>query len=157
MNNNSAHSSSPGHRHAAATCQFLRYCIVGGLNTAVTMAVIFVCKSLLGVNPYVSNALGYGAGLINSFLWNRAWVFRSQGRFRGEALRFAIGFGVCYLLQLGFVYCLSQSPFGALEFDIRGFVLSGYGVATLMGNVVYTVANFIYNKIVTFRHHSANQ
>lgn len=130
--------------------QFLRYCVVGGLNTAVTMGVIFVCKSLLGVNPYVSNALGYGAGLINSFLWNRAWVFRSQGRFRGEALRFAVGFGLCYLLQLCFVYCLSQSAFGALEFDILGFVLSGYGVATLMGNVVYTVANFAFNKIVTF-------
>lgn len=142
----------PSRCRAAATGQFVRYCIVGGLNTAVTMLVIFVCKSLLGVNPYISNALGYGAGLVNSFLWNRSWVFRSKGRFRGEALRFAIGFGVCYLLQLGFVYSLSQSSFGALEFDISGFVLSGYGVATLLGNVVYTIANFIYNKIVTFRH-----
>ena len=52
----------------------MKYVIVGCMNTAITLGVIFVCKSLLDVNPYLSNALGYIAGLINSFIWNKNWV-----------------------------------------------------------------------------------
>ena len=32
-----------------------------------------------------------------------------------------------------------------------GFAVSGYGVATVIGMMVYTIANFIYNRLVTFR------
>lgn len=131
--------------------QFVRYCIVGALNTMVCLGVIFVCKSLVGVNPYLSNILGYAAGLINSFLWNKQWVFRTHGGYSREALRFLAGFALCYVLQLAVVFALNTSPFGKFEVGIFGFVLSGYGIATLLGNVVYTLANYVYNRLVTFR------
>ncbi len=131
--------------------QFVRFCVVGVMNTCVTLIVIFVCKSWLGVNPYLSNALGYICGLINSFLWNKQWVFRSDKGYRNEALRFAAGFALCYLLQFLVVWAMSSGSFGKKEFELGAFVLSGYGVATLVGNVVYTACNFAYNKIVTFK------
>ena len=131
--------------------QFIKYCIVGVINTLVTLCTIFVCKSLLGINPYVSNAVGYICGVINSFLWNKQWVFHSKGRYGREAIRFFVGFGICYCLQFSVVWSLTQTEFGDLEFSIYGFVLSGYGIATLLGNVVYTLANYIYNRIIVFR------
>lgn len=131
--------------------QFIKYCLVGVLNTLVCLVTIFVCKSLLGVNPYVSNAIGYAVGLVNSFVWNRHWVFRSHGRYTAEAVRFVIGFAVCYMAQFAVVYVLNQSHFGDYEFHIAGFVLSGYGVATLLGNVVYTLCNYVYNRLVVFK------
>ncbi len=131
--------------------QFVKYCIVGALNTMVCLGVIFVCKSLVGVNPYLSNILGYAAGLINSFLWNKQWVFRTHGGYSREALRFLAGFALCYVMQLAVVFALNTSPFGKFEVGIFGFVLSGYGIATLLGNVVYTLANYVYNRLVTFR------
>lgn len=131
--------------------QFVKYCIVGALNTMVCLGVIFVCKSLVGVNPYLSNILGYAAGLINSFLWNKQWVFRTHGGYSREALRFLAGFALCYVMQLAVVFALNTSPFGKFEVDIFGFVLSGYGIATLLGNLVYTLANYVYNRLVTFR------
>ena len=132
--------------------QFIKYMLVGCLNTGITLGVIFLCKSLLGINPYVSNALGYVAGLINSFIWNKNWVFKSQKGYSREAIKFAVGFGVCYALQLLVVYALNSTAFGAYEWQIFGILtLSGYGVATLLGNVVYTLANFIYNRFVTFK------
>lgn len=132
--------------------QFARYAVVGVMNTLLTLGVIFVCKSLLGVNEYVSNALGYVAGLINSFIWNRRWVFRSNGRLSRQAAHFLTAFAICYALQFIFVWVLTQSPFGDLEYTIvSGWVISGYGIATLGGNVVYTLANFAYNRLLTFR------
>lgn len=115
---------------------------MGVLNTLVTLGVIFVCKSFFGWNLYVSNALGYICGVINSFLCNKQWVFRSDGSYAREALKFLLGFGLCYLLQLWLVWMLTESYFGQLNFNILGVVLSGYGIATLLGNVVYTLANF---------------
>lgn len=130
--------------------QFVKYCMVGVLNTLVTLGVIYLCKSLLGWNLYVSNILGYVCGVINSFLCNKQWVFRSSGAYRREALRFAMGFVVCYLLQLAVVWLLTRS-IGDFNYLILGIVLSGYGIATLVGNVVYTLANFAYNRLVTFK------
>lgn len=132
--------------------QLLKYAIVGCMNTLLTLCVIFLCKSVLGVNVYVSNALGYIAGLINSFLWNRRWVFHSSGRVRREAMHFLTGFLVCYAIQFLVVWLINQSWFGKTEYEIlAGFVVSGYGIATLVGNVAYTLSNFVYNKLVTFK------
>lgn len=129
--------------------QFIKYCLVGVLNTLVTLGVIYLCKSLLGWNLYVSNALGYICGVTNSFLCNRSWVFHSRGSYCREAMKFISGFLLCYGLQLWAVWMLTSS-FGDYDFRILGIVLSGYGIATLIGNVIYTLANFVYNRTVTF-------
>jgi putative flippase GtrA len=143
-------SHSPLSRKAHVT-QFIKYCCVGVINTLVCLGVIFLCKSVFGINQYVSNAIGYVCGVINSFLWNKQWVFKSNGKYTGEAIKFVIGFAICYALQFVVVWALSQSDFGKQEFNIYGFVISGYGIATLLGNVVYTLANFVYNKLVAFK------
>lgn len=130
--------------------QFVRYCVVGVLNTAVTMGVIYICKSFLGINLYVSNLLGYAAGIANSFICNRNWVFASNGHPGRELLRFLAGAGICYLLQLWVVWMLTESPLGEFNYLIGGIVISGYGIATILGNVVYTLAFFVYNRLITF-------
>lgn len=132
--------------------QFVKYCIVGVLNTLVTLGVIYICKSFLGWNLYLSNVLGYVAGVVNSFLCNKSWVFKSDGSYMREAVRFLAGFLVCYLLQLWVVWAITaKSIIGHCDFAVAGIVISGYGIATLVGNVVYTLANFVYNRMVTFR------
>ncbi len=137
--------------------QFIRFLAVGCMNTLVTLLVIFLLKSAAGINPYIANATGYVAGLINSFIWNRIWVFHSAGHRLQEAARFFVGFGLCYMLQFAVVwFCTECTPLGDMLWDISfsrkwHFTLSGYGVATLTGMAVYTVMNFIYNRMVTFR------
>lgn len=146
----SVHTPSPEVRRREML-RFVKYCMVGVLNTLLTLGVIFLCKSLLGVNPYISNAAGYLVGVTNSFLWNKKWVFHSSGGMRSEAVKFLCGFGICYALQFLVVWGLNQSSFGDIEVYLYVFTLSGYGIATLIGNVAYTVANFAYNRLVTFK------
>lgn len=134
--------------------QLVKYGLVGVMNTLLTLCVIFICKSILGVNVYVSNALGYVAGLVNSFMWNRKWVFHADGngKVRRQAIRFFAGFCICYAIQFAVVWLMNQSWFGDTEYRLGSFfTISGYGIATLVGNVVYTLSNFVYNKIVTFK------
>ncbi|MCM1337840.1 MAG: GtrA family protein [Candidatus Amulumruptor caecigallinarius] len=133
--------------------QFCRYLVTGVINTLVTLIVIYICKSIIGVNPWVSNAVGYVAGLINSFVWNKLWVFHSSDSgWRGESVRFFGGFLLCYGVQLGVTWLMDTYVIDP-EFmlHIGSFAFSGYAIATLVGMMVYTGANFIYNRLVTFR------
>lgn len=145
-------STDTGHSKASAFYQFVRYAVVGAMNTLLTLIIIYICKSFLEINPYLSNAIGYLIGLINSFLWNRSWVFHARdGRIQLQAVKFLLGFAICYLLQFITVWILNSSSFGLIEIDVMGFVISGYGLATLIGNVVYTMSNFVYNRIIAFK------
>ena len=135
----------------ATFLQLIRFVLVGVLNTLVTLVVIFVCKSVMGVNDYVSNALGYVAGVLNSFIWNRQWVFHSHGNVKREVSLFFIGFALCYCVQFIIVWVLNQSWFGDAEYDLGFFVISGYGIATLIGMVAYTLCNFMYNRTIAFK------
>lgn len=132
--------------------QFIRYLFVGVINTLVTLVVIFIFKSVLGINPWVSNAAGYVAGVVNSFVWNKMWVFHSRSNPMAEALKFLAGFLVCYGIQF-FVTWFLCTPMELADIVWRfGFwTLSGYGLATLFGMVVYTMCNFIFNRLVTFK------
>ncbi|MBD5186056.1 MAG: GtrA family protein [Bacteroides sp.] len=137
---------------SAAVRQFLRYLVVGVTNTLVTLIVIFVCKSLLGMNPWVSNACGYVAGLINSFILNKTWVFKSTRRDVAEAAKFAVGFLICYGIQLGVTWFLTTPmELGEIIWELGPVSFSGYSLATLVGMGVYTICNFVFNRLVTFK------
>ena len=132
--------------------QIIKYGLVGVFNTLLTLATIYICKSLIGISPMVSNVIGYIVGLINSFIWNKNWVFRSDKGYTREAVKFAVGFGGSFALQFVIVYSLSyHSALGSMLWHIGPIAVSGYGVATIIGMVFYTVANFLYNRFVTFR------
>lgn len=139
-----------------AVRQFIRFVMVGVLNTLITLLFIFVCHSLWHINQYVSNAIGYVAGLINSFVWNKLWVFNSHHRpakrTRAEAVKFGVGFLVCYGIQF-FVTWFLNTPMDlqSLTWSVGNFTLSGYALATVIGMGVYTVCNFVFNRLVTFK------
>ena len=137
---------------SASALQFIRYACVGVLNTIVTFAVIIICKSIIGMNPWVSNALGYICGIINSFIWNKRWVFRTSGHYAREAIAFLSGALVCYGVQLLATWLIyNETGLKSWEYTIHTVTLSGYGIATVAGNIIYTVTYYIYNKLITFR------
>lgn len=138
--------------HSKTLWQLVRYGAVGVMNTLLTLIVIYVFKSLLGINLWISNASGYIAGFINSFFLNKRWVFKSDRHFFRESILFVVGFLICYGLQFLATWLLTyRTPLSDAEWTIAGFTFSGYAVATLAGMVVYTIANFIYNRSVTFK------
>ncbi len=89
------------------------------MNTLLTLLVIYFTKGILGINPWIANAAGYGAGFVNSFVWNKFWVFRSNNGVMREAIRFCLCFAACYLLQLLTVWLINEcTPLGDMEFRI---------------------------------------
>ena len=79
--------------------QLLKYGVIGLSNTFITWIAFFVLNSLLGVPYMLSNAVGYVLGVVNSFIWNRTWVFKAKSDIKREAVLFVVGFLLCYGLQ----------------------------------------------------------
>lgn len=63
-----------------------RFAVVGVGNTLVDFGVFTLLAQALGVDPYLSQAAGYSAGTLNSYILNRSWTFRAGGRFFSPAL-----------------------------------------------------------------------
>jgi putative flippase GtrA len=137
--------------------QMVKYGIVGGLNTLITLVLYYLLTKALHVQADAANAAGYVAGFINSFFLNKFWTFKSRGDWKKESLVFLLVFLVCYAIQLGsfqlfklffrwdlvaFVYHLPL---------IDRFLKTPEDWAIWPAMVIYTLAGFVGNKLVTFR------
>ena len=76
-----------------------RYAGSGVLNTLVGFSVIFLLMAL-GASPYIANIGGYMVGFVLGFVVSKKFVFRSNGHFVGESMRYLAAFLICFLLNM---------------------------------------------------------
>ncbi len=119
--------------------QLITYGAVGVFNTALGYAIIFACMYLLRLDAVVSNALGYGVGVVVSYALNKRFTFQSEAAARGELLRFILVFAFAYLLNLG-----------VLLVCIRWWTVHA-ALAQVIAGVVYFIVSFLLNKYFVFR------
>lgn len=131
--------------------QLLKYGVIGVSNTLITLVVFYVINTLMGLDYAVANTLGYILGLINSFVWNRNWVFRTGGNVWREAGLFALGFIICFALQMGVSQWLLSTSLHDLTISWLPMKNTGENVTMCLSMVVYTLANYVYNRFVTFK------
>jgi putative flippase GtrA len=140
--------------------QACKYGIVGVANTLLTVAVIGLMMHFLygaidaDLAISLSNITGYVAGLVNSFVWNRKWTFRSRTGWKLDFLKFTGAFLVCYIPQLLLVMLMNKyAHLPSLDLHVWGFdaTLAPAYLCQLSGIVFYTVLNFLFNKYYTFK------
>jgi putative flippase GtrA len=122
-------SSIPlGDRERLLISQFLKFGVVGLLNTAVGLGLITGLMYFLKFNPFAANAIGYSVGIVMSFVLNGRVTFGHRSLSNDMFVRFLIVCLVAYIANLATV----------------GLTL-GYNAyaAQIFGMVVYTVVNFI--------------
>ncbi len=94
--------------HGKNRKQFLRFCMIGVLNTAVDYAV-FSIASLFSWNIYLAQTCGYAAGVLNSYTLNRRWTFSTEkGFFSRELTRFIAVNLVSYAASIGALWLLAD-------------------------------------------------
>jgi putative flippase GtrA len=86
---------SAGQETAAPPSQrlrFIKFAAVGVLNTAIMFAVFNLCALWLGMSAEAANVIGWTAGFLNSFHWNRMWTFADRRDLPGGRVfvRFAL-------------------------------------------------------------------
>jgi len=80
-----------------------RYTGSGLVNTIVGFLVILTAMAV-GFSPIVSNVAGYAVGFTLGFVLSKKFVFRSNGHFVGESVRYLVAFVISYILNLLVLY-----------------------------------------------------
>ena len=125
-------------RHHHSIGEFIKFALVGILNTGVDVAIFFLL-TWLGI-PYVAaQIVSYSCGAANSYLLNKVWTFRSCGLSYAEIIRFV----AVNLTSLG-ISVVSLT----LLHD-----MAGLGLAAAKGGatVCALAANFLGNKLWVFK------
>lgn len=129
--------------------QLVKYCVIGASNTVITLVSFWACNTVLGL-PYVpSNAVGYVLGVVNSFVWNRTWVFKSKDNVWRQAALFVLGFLLCYGVQL-IVSAFLLEACDMKHYELHWMKNAGQNIVMVASMAFYTLANYIYNRTITF-------
>ncbi|QNU68729.1 GtrA family protein [Ruminiclostridium herbifermentans] len=120
--------------------QLIKYGLVGIVNTLITAIVLFTLMNCFGVSYKTSNAIGYVAGFVNSFIMNKLWTFKdSKAPITKQFLRFSAVFVICYLLQRWLLIFLVEELF------------INKNISQLIGMIFYTLISFVFNKLFAFK------
>lgn len=144
--------------------QLLKYGVVGVMNTLLTAVTIWILMHFVfgikgdmnasTLEVSVSNTIGYIVGVVNSFILNRTWTFKSKKNWRIDLWKFVVVFLVCFCAQLLLVNLLNTYiDLTSVRFAFFGkdFLISFAYICQLIGIVFYTVMNFLCNKYYTFK------
>ena len=137
--------------------QFLRYCLVGGVNTAIDLLVLNILLWRFPTNNVqvlvVYNSFAYSSGAVSSFFLNKYWTFRQKHRTTWrEVIRFVVILLFEVLYSNGLVWLAGK----ALQPVIANPTLWG-NTSKLIAVAVGAVISYIFMRFWTFASGSQNQ
>ena len=113
-----------------------RYTGSGALNTVAGFSVIFVLMAW-GLSPLLANIGGYFVGFVLGFVLSKKFVFRSNGHFVMQSVRYLIAFTISFFFNLIVLHL-------ALNLRINSIV------AQISASMCYTLLMYILMRLYVF-------
>ena len=137
--------------------QFLRYCLVGGVNTLIDLLMLNVLLWRFPTNNVqvlvIYNSIAYTSGAVSSFFLNKYWTFGRKQRTTGrEVVRFAITLSLEILYSNGLVWLAGK----VLQPLITNPTLWG-NVSKLVAVACGAVLSYAFMRFWTFAGRSQDQ
>lgn len=124
---------------------FMKFVIVGIINTIVGTAIMFVFYNVFHLSYWISSASNYFFGSICSYILNKHFTFQYHERGWASLFRFTINIIICYLLAYG------------LAKPLIHWILSGStksiqeNVSMLLGMCLFIVFNYLGQRFFAFK------
>ena len=145
--------------------QLMKFGIVGIGNTLVDLIVTGLLQrgfalltSAAILTYYIPKVIGYGCGILNSYLLNSGWTFREERR---RDAREIVSFLCVNLVTLGLSLLLMWLFRNGLGLDawwseaakdtFFGRIISGDFFCTMLSSGIALLINFLGNKLFVFR------
>jgi putative flippase GtrA len=123
---------------AASHQTFLRFLVVGLINTGLGLATIAVALKVLGGQPYIANGLGYAVGILLGYEINRRWTFGSSRSAVITAPKYLLVFAVSYAINLLVLMLALRQP------DVHPLLAQGAAI------LAYSVVFYLLCRYVVF-------
>lgn len=118
--------------------QFIKFSLVGASNTFISL-MTYALLVRIGLYYIIANVLAYGVGMVNSFILNKRWVFKSKNSVGSTAVKFT-------LVNLG---ALSTSTF--LLYICNSIIGLNKILAQIVVTFLVLTINFSANKLWSFK------
>jgi len=124
--------------------ELVKFLIVGVLNTIIGASIMFVAYNFLGLNYWISTSLNYILAGTFSFFANKKFTFKSEGKTFQKIILFITTLVFCYFIA----FYLSKKIM--IFINVNNIKLKE-NISMVLGMVIYTVLNFIFQKKIVFR------
>ncbi|HEU5279261.1 MAG TPA: GtrA family protein [Gaiellaceae bacterium] len=119
--------------------ELVKFCLVGASGYVVNLLVYIALLDGANVHYRVAATGSFLVAVTNNYLWNRLWTFRHhRGHFGYQGLRFLVVSVIVYVGNLAILTALVELGVGKI-------------VAQALAIVLVTPANFVGNKLWSFR------
>lgn len=118
----------------------IKFCITGGLNTLIDLAVTNALNVLLSVNIYIAKPIGYLLGMVNSFVVNKKWTFKTENK---HTMKEIIKFAIVNLCMLGLSLVLIKA--------FKDFFMLGDFWSNIFATGIVVVINFFVSNFWVFK------
>lgn len=124
---------------------FMKFIMVGVINTIVGTIVMFVFYNVFHLSYWVSSASNYFFGSICSYILNKYFTFNNKEQGWKPLMRFTINILICYLLAYG------------IAKPVMHWMLSGYSttiqenVSLALGMCLFVIFNYLGQRFYTFK------
>lgn len=124
---------------------FLRFVIVGIINTIFGTGVMFLFYNLFNASYWISSSANYFFGSILSYYLNKKYTFQNKDKSIKLVGKFIINICVCYLMAYGIARPLIK------------LILTGYSknvqenMAMLIGMILFIMFNYIGQRFFAFK------
>lgn len=126
-------------RQRSNWAQLAKFCAVGASGYIVNLLVYVALLDGANLQYRLAATGSFLVAVTNNYLWNRLWTFRSdRGHFGHQGLRFLVVSAIVYVGNLVILTLLVELGAGKI-------------VAQAIAIVLVTPANFIGNKLWSFR------
>lgn len=124
---------------------FLRFVIVGVINTIFGTAIMFVFYNVFHLSYWISSASNYFFGSILSYFLNKHFTFQYKERDLGVGGRFILNISVCYLAAYGIAKPLFRWMLSGFSASVQD------NVAMLGGMVLFVMFNYLGQRFFAFK------
>lgn len=143
--------------------KFLKFILVGILNTIVGMGLQFVFYNCFGWDKYnwgvlLATFIGNFLGSVLSYFLNKYFTFKNTEKGWKPVFRFALNIALCY-----FIAYVVISPLVSLICTAGGFTMFGWSVNKFAGNVsmavgacMFVACNYVGQRFFAFREKEQN-
>lgn len=128
---------------------FVRFVLVGIVNTIVGLTVMFSCYNILHLGYWLSSATDYVLASIVSYFLNKHFTFGYHEKGWWSLARFVLNIAVCYFIAFSLARPMVRFCLSYIGWEMEVSLLEN--ISMLIGSGLFVVINYLGQRFFAFK------
>ena len=133
---------------------FIRFVLVGVVNTLVGLTIMFSCYNLLHLGYWLSSAMDYTIASVMSYFLNKHFTFGYHEKGWWSLARFAVNIVACYFIAFSLARPFVRFCLEHLGLNLGISTLEN--ISMLVGSAFFVIINYLGQRFFAFRGRSTD-